>query len=338
MKELNDFPFLGKSRFAKKLREDTPKLAPLNATVLVTGETGTGKSIVTALLHGARVGRHEVFDCTTNPTELFESRLFGSRKGAFTGAIDIEGSVSLAKNGTLHVEEIGELPFNTQQKFLRLLDGFWRPLGAKVDQSLNARVVVTTNRDLEQLVADGKFREDLFYRLSRTRIHIPPLRERAGDVQPLLEHYIRQCELNKDGKVSFQVDDPDDLIFLMKYPWPGNVRQLQDVVWQTLFQFSGQTIITPKEIAMCLPVIRKAATSNVQVSVDHNKVVAIDGWRPRPLAEVEREVILRTLEFCKGNKARAAEVLGVDVKTIFNKLNEYGLPTDTYKNSDSEQA
>ena len=112
MNELNDFPFVGKSIFAKHLRDTIQKLAPLDATVLVVGETGTGKSIVSELLHGSRKGRFETFDCTTNPTELFESRLFGSRKGAFTGAIDMEGSVSLAAFGTLHLEEIGELPLS----------------------------------------------------------------------------------------------------------------------------------------------------------------------------------------------------------------------------------
>ncbi|MBI4053792.1 MAG: sigma 54-interacting transcriptional regulator [Candidatus Doudnabacteria bacterium] len=221
--------FVGESFFVRFLPGQIERFARFDDPVLITGETGTGKSILAWLLHNARFTSNPLirFMCTAIPETLFESILMGSEKGAFTGS-DAKslGLVSHAAGGTLWLDEIGDLPLPCQAKLLGVFDGHYRTLGGKKDERVEARLVAATNHDLASMVSKGDFREDLFHRLNVLEMHIPPLRERPEDIVPLLQHFARQKSMKLGSDVNLQLDE-QSLRVLCQYRWPGNVRELR---------------------------------------------------------------------------------------------------------------
>jgi DNA-binding NtrC family response regulator len=315
----NFLQFVGSSSFAVGLSSLLQRLAPLDATVIICGDTGTGKSIVAELLHEYSNRKPLVtLDCTTTPEALFESELFGSRKGAFTGAADIGGMVSKAASGTLWFEEIGDLTLACQTKLLRLLDGKYRPIGAREDLSLQARIICTTNRDLKGMVDEKKFRADLFYRLEELQITIPPLHQRPEDVLPLLQHYVDTCELNPKGKIPLEVHE-NSLSFLKRYAWPGNVRQLKNMVKRAFAEGYYKEAISTDDIATVLSKAEEGSRSSESGSL---KTVAMVGGT---LAEIEQRAIRSTLEELKWSIPQAAARLGVSPKILQGRMRSHGL-------------
>jgi two-component system response regulator HydG len=281
------------------------RVAPTELTILVAGETGTGKELVARALHKKsrrKDGPFVCLDCSALPPTLIESALFGHEKGAFTGA-DREraGLFEAADRGTLFLDEIGELPLALQPKLLRVIEqGEIRRIGAAHSRSVDVRLVVATNRDLEQEVAEMRFREDLFWRLNVLHIHVPPLRERASDVPLLAKHFLHGREITSGA-----------MALLAAYPWPGNVRELRNAIERA-------TTLTPTgEIrAADLPPRIRAAGQSAALIADASR-------RQASLRELEREYVLEILRQVGGNKSRAAEILGLDRKTLYRKLDEY---------------
>ncbi len=283
-------------------------VAPTNATVLIEGETGTGKEMIARMIHNNSSRAQQPFvpvDCGSIAPSLIESELFGALKGAYTGADrDRMGVFEAANNGTVFLDEIGDLELGFQLNLLRFLqEKEIRPLGSPRGKKVDVRVVAATNRDLQKMVEDGKFREDLWYRLNVVRVILPPLVERRGDV-PLLAHYFlkkynerysQQARLTESG-----------LRVLENYSWPGNVRQLQHMMERL-------TILAP------------------QGRIDDAAVrEAIELTEPRDtasdtLADTEADQIRRVLAATGGNKSRAAKILGIERKTLYRKLERMGL-------------
>ncbi len=313
----NQTDFVGSSSFAIGLKNTIARFAPLESPVMIYGPTGSGKTIVTEQLHkhSNRIGQLVALDCTTTPEALFESELFGSRKGAFTGATDSKGIISYADQGTLWLDEIGELSLTCQNKLLRLLDGKYRPIGAREDKDLNSRIIASTNMDLRKMVEQRKFREDLFYRLQRLQIKIPPLKERRQDILPTLEHCVKTCESNRAGKAVLEVSE-SSLEMLKHYEWPGNVREMEAVVLNAflLFEEMPKKSISTNDILKALTQMEGPMESLLSTNA------------PRftgTLEEIERQVIYQALMDNKWSIARVAEQLGITDRTVQNKMKKY---------------
>jgi DNA-binding NtrC family response regulator len=281
-------------------------LAAGDITVLITGESGTGKELLARHIHAAGKRRQKAFvavNCAAIPDNLLESELFGYEKGAFTGAVERKkGKIELADGGTLLLDEIGEMSMMLQAKLLRVLqEREVDRIGGKEPVAIDVRVIATTNRDLARECAEGRFREDLFYRLNVFPLSIPPLRERSEDIVALARHFVKRFGAAA-GKV---VDDctPEAFAFLKKLPWRGNVRELENVMQRAVFLCAG------------------AAVDVGDFMLDRAPAEAPDAGT---LRDVERDMILKTLKEVNGNKSKAAKLLGVSVRTVRNKLHEYG--------------
>jgi transcriptional regulator with PAS, ATPase and Fis domain len=284
------------------------RAAPHFRTALITGATGTGKELVARAMH--RLGpvaanRMAVLNCSAIVETLFESELFGYVKGAFTGAAqDKVGLFEYANGGTVFLDEIGDMPLSTQSKLLRVLEyREFQRVGSPVTRKTDVRVVAATNRDLHKMVEEGKFREDLWFRLNVVRIVIPPLRERRGDV-PLLARFF----LNKYNAL-YNVDvklTESGIKAMQEYTWPGNVRQLQHLVERL-------TILAPNN-----RIDRDAVDDALLAMESREKPV-------ETLAAAEEEQIRRVLAATGGNKSRAAQILGIERKTLYRKLDKMGL-------------
>ena len=297
--------FIGASRPMRELFALISRISRSTLPVLITGESGTGKERVARALHDAS-GREPfvAVNCAALPENLLESELFGHVRGAFTGADrDRPGLFESAHGGTLLLDEIGELPPTLQPKLLRTLeDGVVRRVGATSERTVDVRLIAATNRDLEQRVRDGTFREDLFWRLNVLHVHVPPLRQRSADIPLLAEHFA-------DGRRIA----PDAMALLSAYTWPGNVRELRNAIER------AAALSTTGEVhAADLP-------ARVQEAARATTIVADAARRHLPLRELEREYILEVLRSTGGNKTRAAELLGLDRKTLYRKLEEYRL-------------
>jgi DNA-binding NtrC family response regulator len=284
-------------------------VAPARASVLLLGETGTGKGLMAKTLHRYS-GRHPFLavNCGGFQESLFESELFGHRRGAFTGAVDHKpGLFEAAHGGTLFLDEIGELQPALQAKLLQVLDsGEIRPIGATSARKVDVRLVAATNVDLEDQVATGRFRQDLFFRLNVVAIRMPPLRERPEDIPLLLQHYLERFHVPGSPRKRFSAEAFGQL---ESYAWPGNVRELANVVETASLLTAGPVIGLDD-----LPLAPKALATPMRLR---------PAELPLPLAEVERRHILAVLDHTRGHRGRAAHLLGIDVKTLGRKLRTY---------------
>jgi DNA-binding NtrC family response regulator len=287
-------------------------VAPADSTVLVTGETGTGKELVARAVHhwSGRGDRAFVaVNCAALAETLLESELFGHEKGAFTGAAaQRRGRFELAHEGTLFLDEVGEMSPALQAKLLRVLqEGTLERVGGMKTVTVDVRVIAATHRDLAQMVAAGTFRGDLFYRLSVFPIPLPPLRERSSDILPLAEHILQAVTRRLGKRIAGFTDEAAAL--LQGYGWPGNIRELQNVVERAAILCQGEQILPTS--------LNLAPASPAPTAVG-----------PRTLRELEREAILAALAACQGNRRTAAEQLGIGLRTLYTRLKEYGISSE----------
>jgi len=307
---------VGSSSPMQEVMRQVETAAPSTASILITGETGSGKEMVARSLHmlSPRADRPFIaINCSAIPESLMESEIFGHERGAFTGAAERRiGCFELAHGGTLLLDEIGEMPAPTQAKLLRVLeDRKVRRLGSKVETPVDVRVLAATNKNPEQAVADGHLRQDLYFRLNVFHIHLPPLREHKEDLPLLIEHLLEEISEKHGKKVSGVGADVMEL--LRSYPWPGNVRELRNVLERAAIA-SDRGIIGRQH----LPSDFGHAAATV--------TAGLNGIRfpiGTTVDDMERELILQTLAATSQNKTRAAELLGISLKTLHNKLKEY---------------
>jgi transcriptional regulator with PAS, ATPase and Fis domain len=304
--------------------------APSKACVLITGESGTGKELVARTVHALsprRQGPFIAINCAALPETLIESELFGHEKGSFTGASERRpGCFEVAQHGTLLLDEIGEMPMQTQAKLLRILeDSRVRRLGGKNEFEVDVRVVAATNKAPEEAVHGGHLREDLYYRLNVFHVHMPPLRERKADIHTLAEALL--ADLNRKHECRVAEISVPVLEAFERHNWPGNVRELRNVMERAVI-LAGEGAIERKHLPAFLLNGAVAAAAGTASAIaappareDDESVRFAVGTT---VEEAEKGLILRTLEHTKNNKTRAAEILGISLKTLHNKLKEYG--------------
>jgi len=303
----------------KELMAMLAMAAPSEATVLITGESGTGKELIARSLHLNSPRKDQALvtvNCAALTETLLESELFGHEKGAFTGADRRrEGRFMQANKGTIFLDEIGEMSAMMQAKLLRVLqEREIQRVGSDQVLQVDVRIVTATNRDLQTDVADGRFREDLFYRLNVMQLQVPPLRDRRDDI-PLLAHYFLEKYAAKNRK-SAKGFSPLAMDVLIKYDWPGNVRELENIVERAVILMTGEHVTEnqlPINIVQEHPGSGRAVISGISLA---------DGTRS--LEDIEKEAILTTLEASDGNKSETARRLGITRKTLHNKLKTYG--------------
>jgi transcriptional regulator with PAS, ATPase and Fis domain len=298
------------------------QVAPSTAAVLITGASGTGKELVARTIHDMSPRRNKPFvpiNCAAIPETLIESEIFGHEKGAFTGAAERRtGCFELAEGGTLLLDEIGEMPVGTQAKLLRVLeDHKLRRLGSKVETSVDVRVLAATNKVPDDAVANGELREDLYYRLNVFNIHMPALREHKEDIRELVESLLADMNEKHDRKVA-HVSEAVLNIF-QSYSWPGNVRELRNTLERAVIVCEGGGLIETKHLP---PGFGQSVRPMV------NDPDAVHLGVGTTVGEAEKLLILKTLQVTGNNKTRAAEILGISLKTLHNKLKEYGRPQD----------
>jgi len=294
------------------------RIAPSDATVLITGESGTGKEVISDLVHALSTrskGRMLKINCAAIPRELIESELFGSVKGAFTGAhADRDGYFRQADGGTLFLDEISEMPIDVQSKLLRVLqDQEVRPVGSKNSYKTNCRIIAATNRKPEDAIRDGKLREDLFYRISALSVHLPPLRERRDDIMPLANAFLKRfaAQASRDVR-GFK---PDAIERLTAFDWPGNIRQLQNEVQRAVLLSEGDEVAAAD---LSIAESRASASATPAPELDPSFTL---------LEGVERNAIILTLKETHGNKLETAKRLGIGRQTLYNKIKAYGIET-----------
>jgi DNA-binding NtrC family response regulator len=288
------------------------RIAPSDVTILITGESGTGKEVIADLIHTLSQrskGRIIKINCAALPRELIESELFGSVKGAFTGAhMDREGLFRQSEGGTLMLDEISEMPVDTQSKLLRVLqDQEVRPVGGKTSYKINCRVIASTNRKPEEAIKDGKLREDLYYRISAISVHLPPLRERREDIMPLANAFLKRFAAQANRLI--QGFTPAAVERLTAFDWPGNIRQLQNEVQRAVLLCEGD-MVDAADLSMTN--VRAGASDT------HDTDYTL-------LEGVERNAIIQTLKETGGNKLEAAKRLGIGRQTLYNKIKAYGI-------------
>ncbi|MBI2082790.1 MAG: sigma 54-interacting transcriptional regulator [Deltaproteobacteria bacterium] len=299
---------VGKSQKMKEVYEWLRKAAPLSAPVLISGETGTGKELVAHALHelSERVrGPFVALNCGAISPQLIESELFGHEAGAFTGASGRHaGAFEQAARGTLFLDEVGEFPLDLQPKLLRVLeDQRFRRIGGREEFKTDARIIAATNRNLQEEVRKGKFREDLFYRLFGLPVMIPPLRERREDIPQLVSYFLYQCRSPQKKSVTAEAME-----LLQGHSWRGNIRELKNTIMRALF-LSADSLIHPKDIQF-------ATSEGAEAKGEEG---------PRSLATQEKESILLALEKHRWNKERTAKSLGIAKSTLYDKIKQYSL-------------
>jgi two-component system response regulator HydG len=302
-----------KSEVMHQLLKMVERVAQSTANCLVLGESGTGKELIARAIHeksGRKFKAFVAINCGALRESLLESELFGHEKGAFTGAYARKiGLAEVANGGTLFLDEIGELTPGIQAKLLRFIqEGEIYRVGGKEPIKVDIRLVSATNRDLEAEVVRGNFREDLFYRINTITMHMPPLRRRKEDVPMLVNHFLSQGTHRHLGRGQIMSDDAMQI--MLKYDWPGNIRELQNVCERMQILAEGHMIM-PGDLPD-------------QIRNPDQKVV-VDDYDPNiTIHELEKRYILKALNYFEGNKTRAANALGITIKTLYNKLHEYG--------------
>jgi DNA-binding NtrC family response regulator len=316
---------VGTSEPIRNLRRTIEKLAASRSPVLLLGESGTGKEVVARAIFDANpAGQFVAIDCGSLVGPLMESELFGHTKGAFTGADTAKrGLIDLADGGTAFFDEIGDLPLEMQVKLLRLLqEREFRPVGSLERRRVEMRVIAATHRNLEQRVAQGKFRQDLYYRLNVAKVRLPALRERKEDIPFLVDHFLRILQ----GPHRFT---PRALEVMMAYDWPGNVRELKNAVESAVTLNSGARVDVDHLPSAVQQHYRAADLEQLAMAVDEapETVAPRVAVRPRsaviPLPEAERRAIMEALGFTKGDRGEAARLLQISRTTLYRKLKEY---------------
>lgn len=316
-------PLVGKSAAMEQIRKLIAKISPTDRPVLITGESGTGKEVVAKAVHEASLLANMpmvTINCAALPEQLVESELFGHQKGAFTGATgEKQGLFEVADGGTLFIDELGELPLALQPKLLRVLeDGSMRRIGSHRERKVKVRIIAATNRDLTEDVKAGRFREDLFYRVNVLPVHLPPLRERTEDIDPLLDYFLAHCQRSHHGKLSLA----DDARERMKaYAWPGNVRELINVIQRACILADGNRLTLqdlPTEISGRDVMAAERTTSCVPGS--HFSTDRLD--------EVVQTHVLGVLQKVRGNKAQAARSLGIHRRKLYRLLERFQNPAN----------
>jgi len=324
--------FIHSSPAMTQLVEEVHKIRSSGVTVLVTGESGTGKELVARAIHAISSRRAKVFvpfNCTAVPKELSEGYLFGYRRGAFTGAIsDSQGVIRTAAGGTLFLDEVGDLPLDVQPKLLRFLqEGEIQPLGEQRPSKVDVRIIAATNTDLEEMVSQSRFREDLYYRLNVIRLRVPPLRERRSEIPTIVNYYVNHYSA-KFGRKDIQIT-PQAIDLLMVSDWPGNVRQLCNEIQRTVARSEDGTIITPEHLSPELkrtssPTTPSGASITAMPS-SSNFQTSGGGTLADALGEVERRMIADALRRHGGNISRAARELGLTRRGLYLKLERHDL-------------
>ena len=310
--QFDHYGIIGRSRAMEEIIIRAERVAETKSTVLITGETGTGKELVARAIHNRSAQRDMPLikvNCAAIPESLLESELFGHVRGAFTGATTTKkGKFALADGGTIFLDEIGTLTPTLQSKLLRVLqEREFEPLGSERTERVDVRIIAATNRDLRQMVAEGKFQEDLFYRLNVIPIELPPLRERREDVAPLVEHFVHK-HAQRTGRRIDRIDE-GVLAALQQYDWPGNVRELENTIERAVVLSSG-AIITTRTISILGAAAPQAS--------------GLPSLRLRQNIEwVERETIRRALESARGVKKDAAELMGISQRALSYYLAKY---------------
>ena len=311
---LRSGPILGESRAIRQVLESVERVAGApRTTVLITGESGVGKELVARAVHEHSARAEQPFvalNCAALAEGMLEAELFGYEGGAFTGALPKgrEGLVAAAEGGSLFLDEIGELPLELQAKLLRVLqERTYRRVGAQSDRRMDVRILASTNRDLSTMVAEGRFREDLFYRLNVMSIRVPPLRERPEDIPVLAAHFLSQFRTEfARGPVVFAEETRRKLL---SWAWPGNVRELRNALERAVLLSEGGEIQSEHLFPDAAPAARRASA----------------GAADRSLRGMERSLIEQVLAEAGGNRSEAARVLGVNRATLYNKLKAYGI-------------
>lgn len=311
---------VGKSKPMQEIYNLIELAAPTPARVLILGESGTGKELVAQSLHDLSERHKGPFipvNCSAIPETLLESEIFGHEKGAFTGALDRKpGCFELAHGGTLFLDEVAEMSPSIQAKFLRILqDSSVKRIGGTVPLQVDVRVVAATNKDPLKAIQDGVLREDLYYRLNVCTIHLPALRERKDDIPLLVKAFIE--EFNSHYLRNVQAIDEEALHCLLTHSWPGNVRELRNAIERAVMTCTSDMISTAH-----LPEFAQKMSSQEAINEDREAVQLTLG---STIEDAERQLILRTLKHHHNNKTRAAEILGVSLKTLHNKLHRYGM-------------
>ncbi len=304
---------IGKSEKVARLMETIEQVAPSRASVLITGESGTGKELVADAIHSLSGRKDKPFikvHCASLTETLLESELFGHEKGAFTGALSQKkGRFELADGGTIFLDEIGEIDLSTQVKILRVLqERCFERVGGEETIHVDVRIVAATNRNLEEEIKKGTFREDLYYRLNVVHIEVPPLRERKDDIPLLAASFLET--FNKEDNREIEGFTPSAKRLMLAYSWPGNIRELRNTV-ESCVVMTRHKLIDSVDLPEHIRNVRGGEEVSIALGTT--------------LEEAEKELIIATINYCKGNKTRAAEVLGIGRKTLHRKLGEYNL-------------
>ena len=316
--------FVGASVTMQSVYRTIETAAPSRATIFITGESGTGKELCAEAIHrlsGRQRQQLVALNCAAIPKDLMESEIFGHVKGAYTGAVSERiGAAGRAHGGTLFMDEVCEMELELQSKLLRFLQtGCFQKVGSSVTEQVDVRIVCATNRDPLQEVAAGRFREDLYYRLHVIPLHLPPLRERGDDVLRIAEVFLQDFS-REEGKRFLRFSEPARKA-LLSYPWPGNIRQLQNVIRQIVVLHDGTDVMfdmlpdalrSPKD-ARGEPLVASVTSGEISLPV-------MDKSPVRPLSEVERTAILHAIEVCHGNIPQASRLLEVSPSTLYRKL------------------
>lgn len=321
--QLPQVKLIGGSAVMRQLREMIEKVARSQAPVHISGESGTGKELVAHLIHDASARRDGPFvpvNCGAIPTELMESELFGHKKGSFTGAVaDKQGLIQSAEGGTLFLDEIADLPLHMQVKLLRVIqEKSVRPVGEAREVPVDVRILSATHKNLAALVAEGKFREDLYYRVNVIEIRVPPLRDRLDDVPLLINALLNKLGKQTAGK-ALQIA-PAALQALRDYHFPGNVRELENILERAATLCGGSTI-NASDLQL------RPQTLNLAVNTSHAEVPTVNAAAPlgEALEDIERDAILRALEQTRYNKTKAAQLLGMSFRSLRYRIKKLGL-------------
>jgi DNA-binding NtrC family response regulator len=307
-----------KSKPMQEIEELIDAMAPSDANVLIVGESGVGKEVIANTIHARsrRAGQPVVkLNCAAFPQTMIEGELFGYVKGAFTGAMhDFPGMIAAANGGTLFLDEISDMPADLQTRFLRVLqEREYRPLGSTQTMKADFRAIASTNRPIAQALAENRMRSDLYYRLNTFQIEVPPLRKRKEDIPPLIAQFVKQFS-QQLGKPEPDIS-PDAFQKLLDYSWPGNVRELQNAIEYAVV-LARQGLIDVKELP---------AEIQLPTALQQTELGALPRRGVQSLDDVERNAILQALAECRGNKKKAAELLGIQRPTLYNKMKRYAI-------------